>query len=187
MAVPSRFPKLVDARRVKVLLRHLRLWTGAAGNRHTGRRPSDMHRAGIEGPGGEEEVGIEYRAAGNERAWGGDQACGRRAVGQGTRGRQPSSAYAAVSWAWAQARAAGNEREGEHICGDQAQSVQAAGKERTGGGHRARMEWVSWANRGRGGSGRAAHRRRLSTVRVGAETAANEGGGQQARMGREQA
>jgi hypothetical protein len=51
------------------------------------------------------------------------------------------------------------------------------------------MERVSWANHGHGGSGRAAHRRRLSTEHVGAKTAGNkrEGGGQQAHMGGEQA
>ncbi|KAJ7321536.1 hypothetical protein DFH08DRAFT_1033428 [Mycena albidolilacea] len=175
MTVPSRFPKLVDARRVKVLPRHFRLWTGAAG---------------IKGPGGGEEAGIEYRAAGNERAWGGDQACGRRAVGKEHAGGSHRARMQRVLWAWAQARAAGNEREGDAYAGIKHRACRwrVRSAREVGGGHRARMERVSWANRGRGGSGRAAHRRRLSTERVGAKTAGNkrEGGGQQARMGREQ-
>ncbi|KAJ7810703.1 hypothetical protein B0H14DRAFT_2607120 [Mycena olivaceomarginata] len=105
-----------------------------------------VDRSGIEGPGGGEETGIEYRAAGNERAWGGDQACGRRAVGKEHAGGSHRARMQRVSWAWVQARAAGNEHEGDayagikhRACRRRIRSAREAAIERVWNGYRVRI------------------------------------------------
>ncbi|KAJ7891632.1 hypothetical protein B0H14DRAFT_2560688 [Mycena olivaceomarginata] len=169
MTVPSRFPKLVDARRVKVLPRHLSLWTGAAGNGRTGgdhqTRAGQVSRARAGERRRELSTGqpaTSAHGAGIKRAGGGRWA--RRGSHQ--------ARMQWVSWAWAQARAAGNEREGDAYAGIKHRAC----RRRVRSAREAAIERV-WNGR------------RLSTERVGAKTAGNEreGGGQQARMGGEQA